>query len=816
MTPLSLPDPADLGHIFLLQSTLQANTSEEQLAHSVAYSFEKITLISACTVHIHPPTSFDPGVTAAKKGNGIFINPLPTLETHAETTRAILSLATNRQKYGQIEIQITDPSRYSVYHPFLTNTANLIALHIENNRQAVSLRLINETLENTIAERTRDLEEKKLRLEMAVQAGHLGIWEWIIPKGLFFADPVVEANLGFASGAYPNVVELFLQKVEENDRPLILSRFNQIIHNPDDPGDFAIEHRVVDRAGQIRWVECRGRLVRDENQVPYRFIGTQRNITEAKEAALALQASEQRFRYLYETMNQGVVYQDRDGIIIRANPAAAEILGLTLDQVMGRTSHDHRWDAIHEDGSPFPGKDHPSMVALRTGAAVHNVIMGIFHPIQNTYRWILVDAHPEFQPNESTPSQIITTFTDITEIKQIQEEKEKLQNQLIQSQKMEAVGRLAGGVAHDFNNMLGVIIGHADIALMQMKPENPFYSDLKEILKAAQRSADLTRQLLAYARKQTASPVTLNLNATIEPIRSMVQRLIGETIHLEWHPDPELWTIRMDPSQVDQILINLTVNARDAIANTGTITIRTANQTLTSPSPASQQETIPPGEYVLLEVEDTGEGISSQEMDQIFEPFFTTKELGKGTGLGLATVFGIVKQNQGYILVTSEVGRGTQFSIYLPRHKAPRQASGSTSAQPTQPGKANILLVEDEPAILSMTERMLKTLGYTVFPAGTPHQAIEIAKTNPSIHLLITDVVMPGMNGRDLYLELLDYYPNLHSLFMSGYTADVIALHGVLNERVNFIQKPFTMKGLSAILHQILESADSPLTSPPH
>ena len=396
---------------------------------------------------------------------------------------------------------------------------------------------------------------------------------------------------------------------------------------------------------------------------------------------------------------------------------------------------------------------------------------------------------------------------DITDRKREEEEKVRLEGQLQQAQKMESVGRLAGGVAHDFNNMLGVILGHAEIAMDQIDQALPIYADLEEIRKAAHRSADLTRQLLAFARKQTVVPKVLDLNETIEGMLKMLERLIGEDIHLNWQPKADLWPVKVDPSQIDQILANLLVNARDAIADTGRITIETGNIAIDEDYCADHPGFVP-GEYVLLAVSDDGCGMDKETLAHIFEPFFTTKGVGKGTGLGLATVYGAVKQNNGFIDVYSEPGKGTTFTIYLPRHagRAAQMRTEGAAAGPALRGHETVLLVEDEPAILKLTTEMLERQGYTVLAAPSPGKAISLVREHPGeIHLLMTDVVMPEMNGRDLAGNLLSIYPHFKILFMSGYTANVIAHHSVLDEGVYFIQKPFSMKNLAAKVREVLD-----------
>ncbi len=381
-----------------------------------------------------------------------------------------------------------------------------------------------------------------------------------------------------------------------------------------------------------------------------------------------------------------------------------------------------------------------------------------------------------------------------------------LEAQLHQAQKMEAVGRLAGGVAHDFNNMLAVISGHADLALERTAPNSPLRADLLEIQNAAGRSADLTRQLLAFARKQTIAPTVLDLNDTIAGMLKMLRRLIGEDIDLLWKPADSLWPVRMDPAQIDQILANLVVNARDAISGVGKITIETGRATFDEGYCETHADFIP-GEYVLLAVSDNGCGMDKVTLAQLFDPFFTTKPLGRGTGLGLATVYGIVKQNQGFINVYSEPGQGTSFKIYLPRYAASEPASARSMPAPAavSTGTETVLLVEDEEALLKLGKLLLERLGYTVLAASGPGEALQLAEAYPdAIHLLLTDVIMPEMSGRDLWERLRVLRPGLKCLFMSGYTANVIAHHGVLEEGVHFLQKPFPREVLASKLREVL------------
>ena len=411
-----------------------------------------------------------------------------------------------------------------------------------------------------------------------------------------------------------------------------------------------------------------------------------------------------------------------------------------------------------------------------------------------------------FDENDN-PTGLQGTALDIAERLARENENRSLQAQLIQAQKMESVGRLAGGVAHDYNNMLGVIIGYAELALDKIAAEDPLYMDLNEILSAGKRSAEITRQLLAFARKQTIAPKILDVNETIESMLKMLRRLIGEDIDLAWHPGKDIRAVKMDPSQIDQMLANLCVNARDAIQGVGKVTIETQSVTLDEDYCAGHAGFIP-GDYTMIGVSDNGQGMEKETLDMVFEPFFTTKATGEGTGLGLAMVYGVVKQNEGFINVYSEVGKGTTFKIYLPCESAlenGKKVKQETDV-PLSQGET-LLLVEDEAAILKLGKKMLVELGYSVIVSHHPTEALHLAEAHRgNIALMITDVVMPVMNGQELARKMLNFYPDLKILFMSGYTANVIAHRGVLDEGVHFLQKPFSKKQLAEKIREVLEA----------
>jgi two-component system, cell cycle sensor histidine kinase and response regulator CckA len=489
-----------------------------------------------------------------------------------------------------------------------------------------------------------------------------------------------------------------------------------------------------------------------------------------------------------------IVIIDTNGLVQWVNPAFEAVTGKKREEPIG----------------------HPLPISEMQNEAFYREFWSMLES-GKTWRGRLINYRKDGTPyaEEATVSPIfdssgaivsyVSVTRDISEFLRLQQEKERLQEQFLQAQKMESVGRLAGGVAHDFNNMLSVILGHAQLSLDMLDSKHPLYTNLQEINKAALRSAELTRQLLAFARKQTISPKVLSLNNTIGGLLSMLQRIIGEDIDLAWMPGRNLWTVSIDPAQVDQILANLTVNARDAISQQGRITIETNNTVIDDSYCATHLESTP-GEYVILAISDNGCGMSKEVLGHIFEPFFTTKEIGKGTGLGLATVYGIVKQNGGFINIYSEPGKGSTFKIYFPRYAGPEAAEKVDAKQDIlASGNETILLVEDEEAVLRLAKIMLERQGYSVIAATTPGEAIHLAESHSGdIHLLLVDVVMPEMTGRELSERLKASRPALKRLFMSGYTANVIAHQGVLDPGMLFLQKPFSARALAEKVREAL------------
>jgi two-component system, cell cycle sensor histidine kinase and response regulator CckA len=510
-----------------------------------------------------------------------------------------------------------------------------------------------------------------------------------------------------------------------------------------------------------------------------------------------MEAERERLVSAIEQAAEIVVITDAKGTIQYVNPAFETVTGYSRQEAVGKNPN------ILKSGLQ-DAAFYRSMWQTLTAGKTWN---GIF--INKKKDGVQYTEEATISPVRDATGNIVNyvaTKRDVTDQLRIAEEKEQLEAQYLQAQKMEAVGRLAGGVAHDFNNMLQAILGYCFFAMGQTTEGDPLRKDLEEIQTAAERSADLTRQLLAFARKQTVNPQVLDLNETVSGMLKMLQRLIGEDIDLAWIQRQNLWQVRLDPSQIDQILANLTVNARDAIDGVGKVTIETTN-TVFDEDYCSHHMGFSPGEFVCLAVSDDGCGMDRETVDHIFEPFFTTKGIGEGTGLGLATVYGIVKQNGGFINVYSEPENGTSFHIYLPRYaEDPQEDLQTAAAAPLIGGQETVLIVEDEDSVLLLAKRILEELGYTVLSASMPSLAIALVSDHPGrIDLLVTDVVMPEMNGRELVEKLTVIKPEMKQLYMSGYTANVIAHRGVLDEGVHFIQKPFAVEMLAAKVREALD-----------
>jgi PAS domain S-box-containing protein len=558
---------------------------------------------------------------------------------------------------------------------------------------------------------------------------------------------------------------------------------------------FEEEYEITTRTGEIKWVWEQGEGVFDENGRVVALEGFISDITARKRA----EAERERLIRAVEQSGEAIMITDADGDILYVNPAFTKITGYSREEAIGQNP---RFLQSGRHDAAFYRDMWSTLLAGRTweGQLVNRRKNGSLYSEQAS-----------ISPVRDLAGNIVhfvAAKRDISGEMREREEKETLQVQLVQAQKMESIGRLAGGVAHDFNNMLQAILGYAEMALEQVEVGLPLHSDLREIQKAARRSATLTRQLQAFARKQAVAPKVLDINETVESMSSMLRRLIGEEIDLIWRPGPSAGLVRIDPGQLDQLVTNLCINSRDAIGKSGRIVIDTRRAELDQ-AIRGEHGDLSPGSYVVLSVADDGCGMPPDVLSHIFEPFFTTKQPGQGTGLGLATVYGIVKQNRGGIQVRSAPGKGSTFQIFLPRHSGetpPEQADESLA--PASRGDETILLVEDEQTILHAAGRMLESLGYQVLATSSPREALRLAEERKDrIRLVLTDVIMPEMNGPDLVRQLLERHPDLVCLYMSGYTANLIAEQGVRDDGVNFIAKPFSRNGLARKVRDALDGA---------
>ena len=551
-------------------------------------------------------------------------------------------------------------------------------------------------------------------------------------------------------------------------------------------------HRKKD--GTVFPVEITARFFQLEGQTL--LLAAMRDISDRLKAEEDLRENRRFLRELIENSGALIFVKNRDGCYKLVNRRWEEVTGLDRENVLGRTD-----EALFpgEIGRQFRRND---LRVMESGKVqeMEEILDG-----KHGRRFFLSVKFP-LRSDDGTIDGICGMTTEITERKQAEADRERLSEQLAQAYKLESIGRLAGGIAHDFNNMLGVILGHIELALLSAPQTGAIHASLKEIEKAAQRSAALTRQLLAFARKQTVIPKILDLNEVVHGMLTILRRLIGEDIEFVWLPGEELWLIKMDPSQIDQILANLCANARDAIESVGKIVISTSNASVDADF-CRNKEGCRAGHFVVLSITDTGCGMDHETRANLFEPFYTTKEIGKGTGLGLAMVYGIVQQNHGFVTVDSAPGKGTGFKLYLPRYDTPSAPARLEEARETLSlGTETILLVEDEPAILDMAGLMLEQMGYRVIKANSPFEAIHLARgCSGKIDLLMTDVVMPEMNGWELAKKLHTIQPAIKQLFTSGYTSMAIAQPDVLDEGVHFIQKPFTMQDLSVKVREALQ-----------
>ena len=523
------------------------------------------------------------------------------------------------------------------------------------------------------------------------------------------------------------------------------------------------------------------------------------DITDRKQAEEAVRKSEALHSKMVTNIGDVIVIIDENGINRYKSGNIEKHFGWTPEDVVG----DSTWNNVHPEDLASAQK---FIADIATTQDSVGTIECRYQCKDGSYKWIEITVANLLHDPDIRG--FLGNYHDITERKQAEKERAKLQAQLNQAQKMESVGRLAGGVAHDFNNMLTIINGYAEMMADVLPSSDPMYESVQEIQDAGKRSAVIVRKLLAFARKQTIAPVPMNLNDSVSGMLNMLHRLIGENIDMLWKPGKSTWPVKMDHSQIDQILANLVVNSRDAISDTGKITIESQNIEFDEQYCADHTGFVP-GQFVMLAVSDNGCGMDKHVLDNVFEPFFTTKEIGQGTGLGMPTVYGIAKQNNGFVNVYSEPEQGTTVKIYFPRLLEDADVSDKKQKEEALPRGCGetVLVLEDESVVMNITRIMLERLGYNVITASRPGEAMEAAKAHSGkIDLLLSDIIMPEMNGREFAEQLNDLYPDIKTLFMSGYTENVIAHHTILDDGLNFIEKPFSINSLAAKVRAVLKA----------
>ena len=524
----------------------------------------------------------------------------------------------------------------------------------------------------------------------------------------------------------------------------------------------------------------------------------------------ALQRVEE-YHDLFDAMHAAIVVHAPDTSVRYCNAVSADLLGLTMGQMAGKTAIDPAWCFVDEAEQAMGLEDYPVNRVLKSREPVKNIMVGINRPRTQDRVWVLCNAYPSWKDDGSL-EQIVVTFIDISEQRRTEKEKERLEKQLHEIQRIEAVGQLAGGIAHDFNNMLTAILATCELVELGGHPSGDPLEPIREIAMAATRAAGLTRQLLAFSRKQTLHPRSLHLNSLIQDMTTMLQRLIGEAVELETSFHEPLLPVRADPGQIEQVIVNLVMNARDAMPSGGRLTLETADVDVDDVYSARHRG-VAPGRYSMISVTDTGVGMDEVTRTRIFEPFFTTKDVGKGTGLGLSSVYGIVKQSGGFVWVYSEQGDGASFKIYLPIDAQVMGPSEVTTPKYEGPlrGKECILVVEDDESVRALTSLILRRYGYEVHEACGPEEALRLDMTiSDNLALLLTDVVMPRANGRQLAKQLRMRRPGLKVLYMSGYTENAIAHNGVLDLDAVLVEKPFTSETLARKVRELLDSGSDP------
>jgi two-component system, cell cycle sensor histidine kinase and response regulator CckA len=639
------------------------------------------------------------------------------------------------------------------------------------------------------AERALKQAERKYRL--IFEEAIIGIYQSTPDGNLLSVNPALARMYGYDSPEelISSITDIQHQLYVDPNRR---EEFKRLLE-----ADGLVQHfevQVYRKDGRKIWLSTNSHVVREGNTI-VRYEGTFEDITDRKLLEDQLRQAQQKYRDIVENAVVGIFQSTPAGGYTTVNPAMANMLGYDSPEDLLKRVTD-----ISQQVYVDPECREEFKRLVREQGMAKNFECQAYRK-DGSKMWLSANVRAIFKDGVVVGYEGMNE--DITQRK-------LLEAQLRQAQKMEAVGQLAGGVAHDFNNALGVITGYSDLLQMNLPAGDPSHRHAVEIAKAGRRAAALTRQLLAFSRKQVIQPVVLDLNAATSELEKMLRRLIGEHIEITFKRSPGLGRVKMDPGQVEQVLMNLAVNSRDAMPEGGRLCIETSNVELDE-TYARQNVFVTPGSYVMLSVSDTGCGMDKETQLHIFEPFFTTKEPGKGTGLGLSTVYGIAKQNAGYVVACSELGKGTTFKLYLPRLSDTAMLPLPLQAPETLPcGTETVLVVEDEEPLRTLTRTCLESNHYYVLDAPDAAAALDLAKKHTGrIHLLLADVVMPGMSGRELATRLIASRPEVKVLYMSGYTTDLIDQHGILDRDTVLLEKPFTLHSLLTKVHHVLHAAQS-------
>ncbi|HEY3819023.1 MAG TPA: PAS domain S-box protein [Polyangiaceae bacterium] len=644
--------------------------------------------------------------------------------------------------------------------------------------------------ETRAARRTAELArfEAEQRVRRIIESALVGIWLFDAEGKTTFMNPYMTQILGISreEGQTASVADF----VDGATRPVLQERIAE--RQRGIAGSYEQQFRRKD--GEIRWVIVESNALRDADGRFEGILAVLTDVTERRRTEDARREAELRFRRLFDAGIAGITVGVTSGAIVEANDVFLSLVGYSReDLAAGRLS----W----RDLTPVDARATSTVIEAALATS------GTAGPFEKEYLRKDGSLVPLLVGVATLGGgRTLSVVADLTERRRAEQAHRVLEDQFRQAQKMEAVGRLAGGVAHDFNNLLSVVLTYSELSIADLKPGDPLRADIEEIHRAGLRAADLTRQLLAFSRQQVIEPKVLDLNEVLVGMDKMLRRLLGEDVELVTIPSESLGRVRADPGSIEQVVMNLVVNARDAMPTGGKLTMETANVTLDEAFAASHLGA-KPGAHVVLAVSDTGTGMDKATLGRIFEPFFTTKEKGKGTGLGLSTVFGIVQRSDGIVWVYSEPGKGTTFKVYLPRVNAVEDDVRKQPAPATLRGSESILLVEDDDAVRDVARGILRRHGYTVIEAPSPGEALLLCESHTGpIDLLLSDVVMPRMSGPELARRLVALRPAMKVLCMSGYTDDAAVRHGVVEADLAYLQKPLTVETLTRKVREVLDS----------